>query len=1032
MRLPRRPLSRLTPRAALGASALGLLALVAVWIAAGRRPPEAELSERLVAAVGSQRYIEARVPGGFRFGPPPPRYRSAGVYDAASPAVLSVLADAEAAPISETPQGLLIRGIARLMVGRADEGLSFLSLAAAARPAPDTLTALSAAYLEVSSSKTDASIELAARAFDAAERALEYDDRVPEAWFNRALAASRLPPCSRALRVWDEYLAREDGGEWREEGRRLREETSRACASMRSSADLPGQVRARLEEEILPAWAEAWRAGRTIEAERLLASAESAASRVSGETGDRFASDLVKSIREARSPGRTRLAEAWMHYGRSRELFDRAADVKALGAAMAARRAAEPDAGPLSLLIGLQVATMALQQRQLDVAARECETVFSRAQALSYPGLAARVRIIRALVRTQQGRLSDAALEDRLAGEALERLDEPDLAAAAYGSLTSAMRRLNDARGTWAALARTLRVLEGVSSLRRRYVVLYNASLVAQSSGVLRAALNYQSAAVDVAERRGVAGAIVEAYTRRAQLRERLRPGSGASDLEAARRRAREVTDPSRARYYSALIDAVEGESLLASRPAAARDPFSRALEFFATYEPTEVPRLYLGRGRASRRSGDPAAARHDFLAGISAFERGRLRVSAENRPSYFDAARDLFDEMVALSDGNPDEAFGYAERGRALTVVEALGARVETDPERIAAQLPAGAAIVEYASLPDRLIVWVLTRAGRGHAVVAESRASLDRRATALVAAIAGQAGADDASGEAAALYDVLLRPVERYLRDARYVIVVGDGPIHRVPFALLRTSGRYLVERAAIVNALSASAFLAAERHASNAGPAEEALVVGNPSFDRQLFDRLRPLPASEREASVVAGMYPRATVLTRKEATRTRFVRAAAGSSVIHFGGHAVIDEDAPDRSALLLASGDPEGDVLTTSQIASLRLARAPIVVLAACSTATGAAYRLEGATSLSRAFLLAGASSVIGSLWDIEDDVSQAFFSRFHRRLAEGAAPADALRATQLELVRATDGRLQRPRAWAAFQLMGALSRVPLS
>jgi CHAT domain-containing protein len=174
----------------------------------------------------------------------------------------------------------------------------------------------------------------------------------------------------------------------------------------------------------------------------------------------------------------------------------------------------------------------------------------------------------------------------------------------------------------------------------------------------------------------------------------------------------------------------------------------------------------------------------------------------------------------------------------------------------------------------------------------------------------------------------------------------------------------------------------------------------------------------------------MYPRPTVLTRQQATRTRFLASASESSIIHFGGHAVIDDEWPERSTLLLATGDPAGSTLSAPEIARLHLRRAPIVVLAACSTATGASYRLEGATSLSRAFLLAGASSVVGSLWDIEDEVSEAFFTRFHQRLAAGDTPALALRAAQLDLLRSPGARPAPPRAWAAFQLIGALSRQP--
>jgi CHAT domain-containing protein/tetratricopeptide (TPR) repeat protein len=993
---------------------------------ASRPPTPEDLTEELVSAVGPQRFIEGRVPGGFHFGPPASRYRSSSRAPVDSPAILAVLAKAEDLPSRHTPRGLLLRGVARLLAGRIDQSISLLSLSAAARPSPEAWTALSAAYLEAAVADPPSAIELSMRGLDAAEQAIALDETASEAWFNRALAATRLPPCLPGPRAWDEYVSRERDEEWQSEGTRRRAELTAACPAIERLGEVPGHARDRVEHQLLPGWAFAWTQGRRDEAARTLAEAARVSGQVVDATGDPFAAHLVRAVADADADARDRLAGAWMQYASSRELFEQSNDAHAAAAVGTARRARLDPGSAMALLIEVHYATMALQQRQFDVALTSVRQVIDRARARRYQGLVARAQIVRAIVRARQGRLSEAAREASEAGETLERLQDPDLAAAAYGALATAMRALNDPRGSWSALAHTLRVVDRVTSVRRRYVVLYNASLVAQGSGAPRAALRYQTLAVDVAERRGVPATIVEAYTRRAELRERLDPGSGAADLAVARQLSLEVDDPERRPYYSALIDSIEADSLLEPAPAAARERFGRALDFFLSYDTTVVPRLHLGRGRASRRAGDDEGARDDFLAGITAFEAGRLRVSVDNRAAYFDAARELFDEMVSLSD--PRTAFAFSERGRALTVVEALGGPVETDLARVASRLPPATALIQYATLPDKVMIWALRREGTGSAVAAESRAALERRVLSFLAAIADEQGTTDVTAQGEALYRLLLQPVQHLIAGADHIIVVADGPIHQLPFALLRGDGRYLVERFGIVNALSASAFLAAERHRRESSGATAVLAVGNPSYDRTLFDHLRPLPSAEREASKIASMYPRHTVLTRGDATRGRFVEAALASGVIHFGGHAVIDGEAPERSALLLAIGDAAGSTLTAPEIARLRFAHAPIIVLAACSTATGATYRMEGATSLSRAFLLAGASSVVGSLWDIDDEVSEAFFVRFHQRLASGDAPAAALRGAQVDLLHAAEARLRAPRAWAAFQLMGALSR----
>lgn len=1022
----RRPAARGLTRASC-VVAIGVVA--AVTACTDRKPKTAQdLTRELVSAVGARRFIEARLPGGFQFGPSVSRYRSGSRAPVDPPGILAVLAKAEDLPSRHTPRGLLLRGVARLLAGRADQSIALLSLSTAAEPSAEAWTALSAAYLEAAAAKPESAIELSMRSLDAAEQAIALDPRMSEAWFNRALAATRLPPCVPAPRTWDEYLGRERAEDWKAEGSRRRAELVSACPTPESLSGVPGHARNRIEQQLLPGWALAWTEGRRDEAARILLAAERTAQSVVEATADPFAAHLVREVSNAGVAARDRLAATWGQYARSRELFDLTNDTEAAVLIRAARRSHLAPNSPFGLLIDVHFATMALQLRQLEIAVPALRRVLAASTAARYPGLAARAQIVRAIVYLRQGRLSDSARDASEAGAILERLQEPDLAAAAYGAEATAMRALNDLRATWSALAKTLHVMNRAENLRRRYVVLYNVSLVAEASGIPRAALRYQSLAVDLAERRAVPGTVVEAYTRRAELQEHLRPGSGTSDLSLARRRSHEVADDERRRYYSALIDSVEADSLLEPAPAAARERFGRALDFFSAYDPNFAPRLHLGRGRASLRAGDVEEARNDFLAGITAFEAGRLRVGADSRAAYFDAARELFDEMVALSE--PPTAFAFSERGRALTVVEALGGPVETDPARVAAQLPPGTALIQYATLPDRVMIWALTRAGIGTAVVSETRVALEQRVLSFLAAIADEQGTTDVTTQGSELYRLLLQPVRQYFEGAQHVIVVGDGPLHRLPFAMLRSDGRYLVEQFGIVNALSASAFLAAERHPREATSASTVLAVGNPAYDRGLFDQLRPLPSAEREAGNVAAMYPRRTVLTREEATRQRFLEAALSSGVIHFGGHAVIDAEVPERSALLLATGDPQGSTLTAPEIARLRFPHAPIVVLAACSTATGTAYRMEGATSLSRAFLLAGASSVVGSLWDIDDEMSEAFFIRFHQRLASGEAPAAALRGAQVDFLHADDARRRVPRTWAAFQLMGALSRPP--
>jgi CHAT domain-containing protein len=101
--------------------------------------------------------------------------------------------------------------------------------------------------------------------------------------------------------------------------------------------------------------------------------------------------------------------------------------------------------------------------------------------------------------------------------------------------------------------------------------------------------------------------------------------------------------------------------------------------------------------------------------------------------------------------------------------------------------------------------------------------------------------------------------------------------------------------------------------------------------------------------------------------------------------------------------------------------------ADLAVLSACETATGRSYGSEGIVGLVRAFMFAGAPRVICSLWDVDDDATQALMRAFYARWnpkdgSQGVPPAAALRAAQEEV--RSDPRWKHPAYWAAWVLWG--------
>jgi CHAT domain-containing protein len=115
---------------------------------------------------------------------------------------------------------------------------------------------------------------------------------------------------------------------------------------------------------------------------------------------------------------------------------------------------------------------------------------------------------------------------------------------------------------------------------------------------------------------------------------------------------------------------------------------------------------------------------------------------------------------------------------------------------------------------------------------------------------------------------------------------------------------------------------------------------------------------------------------------------------------------------------------ENELISPYEIAGWRTG-ASLIVLSGCNSGEGGVLPGTGLLGLTRAWLTAGARSVIASNWTTPD-ASGALFHSLYRHLAlrPDAGPAEALRAAQLEMIRSGDWRAN-PRYWGAFFVTGA-------
>jgi CHAT domain-containing protein len=153
-------------------------------------------------------------------------------------------------------------------------------------------------------------------------------------------------------------------------------------------------------------------------------------------------------------------------------------------------------------------------------------------------------------------------------------------------------------------------------------------------------------------------------------------------------------------------------------------------------------------------------------------------------------------------------------------------------------------------------------------------------------------------------------------------------------------------------------------------------------------------------------------------RKEATEAALRDNAAGYNYLHFATHGEFNADAPLDSALILAQDATSDGLLTVSKLYSMRL-DIDLATLSACETGLGKIANGDDVVGLTRGFLYAGASTIVASLWQVDDRATSELMTRFYGNLEHGDK-REALRRAQLDARK----KYPHPYYWAAFQLTG--------
>jgi CHAT domain-containing protein len=368
---------------------------------------------------------------------------------------------------------------------------------------------------------------------------------------------------------------------------------------------------------------------------------------------------------------------------------------------------------------------------------------------------------------------------------------------------------------------------------------------------------------------------------------------------------------------------------------------------------------------------------------------------------------------------------------------------------------------LLEYILGPDKSYVWAITRnsfsaheiAGKV-GVAAETVYNLSKDPS--------KGNEDRLTAATRELSQMVLSPVAGQLNKRR-IIVIADGALNYIPFQMLTlpsSNAEPLVAEHEIINAPSASVLGELRAEVAGRGARSKTLAAfGNPALGSSALnasasgDHLRyamrdvelngdsfdlskigELFFAEREINNLREIATPSATFTATGVAANRkqlFSMDFSQYAILHFATHGLLDPKRPEHSGLLLSMVDDRGQkqegFISLQDVYSLR-APVDLVVLSACRTGLGKEIRGEGLVGLTRGFMYAGATTVVASLWKVDDEATAELMKVFYTEMLQNRkTPDEALRIAQ-NSIRQTP-RWSAPHNWAGFTLQGEYQYV---
>ena len=274
--------------------------------------------------------------------------------------------------------------------------------------------------------------------------------------------------------------------------------------------------------------------------------------------------------------------------------------------------------------------------------------------------------------------------------------------------------------------------------------------------------------------------------------------------------------------------------------------------------------------------------------------------------------------------------------------------------------------------------------------------------------------------------LHDAILGPIAD-LCQGNELIIVPDGPLCLAPFSALSTSIH-------IRTVPSLTSLRLITDRPEDCKSVQEALLVGDPYLGDVKNRKLDELPCAKEEVEMI-GEILKSPPLTGKEATKDEVLKRIASAALVHIAAHGRRETgeialapnpgweehyEGSSRSGARKKGPKEEDYILTMSDVQAVKI-RAKLVVLSCCHSGRGE-IKSEGVVGIARAFLAAGARSVLASLWAISDQATLEFMKCFYQHLGDGKSASVALHQA-MKYLRESE-QFCAVKYWAPFVLIG--------